>query len=59
MLMGDNKVMIPGKTTEVICGKTYNMTAWLALGFDPRTTVSELPTSAEIISMARDLLSIH
>ena len=51
--------MSPGGTAASIsCGKTYAFADWIALGLDVGTTLSDVPASADIITMARNLLSI-
>jgi len=59
VVLGGNKVMSPGGTAaSVSCGKTYSFADWIALGLDVGTTLSDVPASADIITMARNLLSI-
>jgi hypothetical protein len=59
VVLGGNKIMSPGGTAASIsCGKTYSFNDWIALGLDVGTTLSDVPASADIITMARNLLSI-
>ena len=58
MLLGHNRVMVPGAQATVTCGKTYAFSDWVALGVDPGTTISEQPSTQEIIEMARAVLGM-
>lgn len=58
MLLGNNRVMVPGSMTSVTCGKTYSFSDWMALGYDAGTTISDVPTTADIIAMGRAVLQM-
>ena len=47
-----------GSSAPVNCGKTYAFADWIALGLDAGTTLSDVPPTADIISMARAVLSM-
>ena len=58
MILGGNRVFVPGSATSVTCGKSFQFADWIATGLDPGTTVGEVPPTPTIIAMARSLLSI-
>jgi hypothetical protein len=58
MILGNNTVMVPGSSATVSCGKSYTIQDWIATGLDPGTTVADLPSTPEIIQMARTVLQI-
>ena len=58
MLLGHNRVMVPGAAATVTCDQTYTFASWTALGLDPGSSISEQPTATEIIQMARSVLSM-
>jgi hypothetical protein len=58
MLLGNNTVYVPGSSATVSCGKPYTIQDWIATGLDPGTTVADLPSTAEIIQMAKTVLQM-
>jgi hypothetical protein len=58
MILGNNTVYVPGSSATVSCGKSYTIQEWIATGLDPGTTVMDLPSTAEIIQMAKTVLQM-
>lgn len=58
MLLGHNRVMAPGAAATVTCGASYSFAAWLALGLDAGSSISEAPSTDEIMRMAREVLGM-
>ncbi len=59
VILNNNKIMTPGgKDASVRCGKTYSFADWIALGLDKGTTLSDVPTTPQIIQMARGVLGM-
>ena len=56
VILGGNRIMVPGSSTTISCGKSYTMAEWLAEGYDAGTTVSDVPPTTEIMAMARAVL---
>jgi len=60
VVLGANRVMVPGGVdAPVSCGKTYTFAEWVALGLDAGSTISDLPTTPQIIGMAQAVLGMQ
>ena len=55
----DNKVFAPHKAANVKCGeRSLHFADWMKLGLDPGSTIGEVPTNEEIISMGAAVLGV-
>lgn len=56
---GNNTIFAPDASVTVnVCGTSYNMADWLAVGADAGTTLSDMPSTPQIIAWASALLGI-
>ena len=58
MIVGNNTVYAPNASATVSCGKGYTFQEWVALGLDQGTTIADLPTTADILQMFKDVLGM-
>ena len=56
MIVGNNTVYAPNASATVSCGKGYSFQEWVALGLDQGTTIADVPATADIIQMFKDVL---
>jgi hypothetical protein len=58
MIVGNNTVYAPNASATVSCGKGYTFQEWVALGLDQGTTIADMPTTADILQMFKDVLGM-